>query len=57
MTPKYTMNFGTFDCTDVVNNMDGEQLTETLFENNHVYGINNMMKTDKYLFFRTNIPE
>ena len=56
VTPKYTMNFGTFDCTDVVNNMDGEQLTETLFENNHVYGINNMMETDKYLFFRTNIP-
>lgn len=56
VTPKYTMDFGTFDCTDVVNNMDGEQLTETLFENNHVYGITNMMETDKYLFFKTNIP-
>lgn len=57
VTPKYTVDFGTEnDCTNIVNEMNSEQLRETLLKNrNYVYMITDMLETDRLLIFKTNL--
>lgn len=55
VVPKYTVDFGVQDCTNVVNEMVGDQLEKALHEKDYVLGITDMLETDKLLSFKTNL--
>lgn len=56
VTPKYTVDFGPdHDCTNIVNELGSEQLEKTLLGSNYVYGITDMLETDRLLIFKTNL--
>ncbi|MCM1532940.1 MAG: 6-bladed beta-propeller, partial [Ruminococcus flavefaciens] len=54
--PKYTVDFGAADCRSIVDELEDEKLEDALIKNrNLVYGITDMMETDKLLIFKTNL--
>ncbi len=56
VTPKYTVDFGAgSDCRNIVNKMGDEKLEKTLLRSNYVYGITDMIETDRLLIFKTNL--